>query len=134
MKGKPTGSMTSAGIASLILCQQAVHRKAQFLSGYKAKTRVAIRDALAWIEEYYSVDENPFGSTGWWHYYLYNLERSAVLLDMRFIGTRDWYFEGANALMSTQGGTGAMGGTINTAFAILFLKRATVPAMTSALD
>ena len=64
-----------------------------------------------------------------------DLERCGVLLDQRFFGTRDWYREGAEALMREQGPDGAfLGSDLHTAFALLFLKRATVPATTSPLD
>jgi len=133
-----TGSMTSAGICALILCQQALYRNTKYQQSYKGKTRAAIRDGLAWIEEYYTVEENPFKSS-WWTYYLFNLERAGVLLDTRFIGTRDWYREGAEALLNRRRKDGTFHGPggqpmIDTAFAVLFLKRATVPARTSPLD
>ncbi len=134
VKSLRTGSMTSAGLASLILCQQALYRKRAFQLGWKTKTREGIRDALAWVEEYFDVQENPFRGRAWWAYYLFNVERSGVLLDTRYIGTRDWYKEGADALMAVQNSAGNFGGMIDTAFAVLFLKRATVPAMTSPLD
>jgi hypothetical protein len=134
LESEPTGSMTSAGLCSLILCQQALHRSGAFKRDYSKRTRTAIRDALAWLEEYYDITENPFRGGAWWTYYLYNIERAGVLLDMRFIGTRDWYQEGSEELMSIQNRNGSFaGGLVNTAFALLFLKRATVPAMTSPL-
>ncbi|MHC4958304.1 MAG: NPCBM/NEW2 domain-containing protein [Planctomycetota bacterium] len=126
-----TGSMTSAGLCSLILCHQALYRSGR--NTVSDRTRVGIRDALAWLEEYYEIDENPFVGRNWWHYYLFNLERAGVLLDQRYIGTRDWYREGCDALLAKQGADGGVGGVINTAFALLFWKRATVPAITSPL-
>jgi len=127
---RPTGSMTSAGLCSLILCRQALHRSARFQTVRK-RTRAGIRDALAWLEEYYDVSVNPFYGDTWWDYYLFNLERVGVLLDERFIGTRDWYREGSLALMKRQAPNGAVrNGPVGTAFALLFWKRATVPAIT----
>ena len=129
-----TGSMTTAGICSLVLCQQALDRNGAFRRGYSRRTREAIRDALAWLEEYYDIEENPFRARAWWTYYLFNLERSGVLLDLRYIGVRDWYEEGAERLMAEQDGGGRIGeNTLDTAFALLFLKRATVPAKTNPL-
>jgi len=138
LDGGPTGSMTSAGLCALILCQQALYRNAAFQRGLKEKTRSAIRDALAWLEEYYEIAENPFGEgSRWWYYYLYNLERAGVLLDQRYLGTRDWYLEGAELILGRQSPDGAFGvnekSTTDTAFALLFLKRATVPARTNPL-
>jgi hypothetical protein len=127
------GSMTTAGLCSLILCQQALHKNDAFLGGLQERTRSAIRDALAWIQEYYDVSENVFAPREWWHYYLFNLERTGVLLDLRYFGTRDWYLEGANLLLDSQDEFGSFGTAVDSAFAILFLKRATVPAMTNPL-
>lgn len=127
------GSMTSAGLCSLILCQQALYKNEAFQSGWQQRTRESIRDALAWLQEYFDMSENVFAGGAWWQYYLFNMERTGVLLDMRYIGTRDWYLEGAEELMSIQERHGVFGDPIGTAFAILFLKRATVPAMTSPL-
>jgi hypothetical protein len=127
----PTGSMTSAGLCALVLCQDALHGRTAFEQGYARRTREAIRDALAWLEEYYDLEENPFRGSGWWAYYLFNVERVGVLLDQRYLGTRDWYEEGAELLMATQEGSGRLAGDlIDTCFALLFLKRATVAPTT----
>jgi hypothetical protein len=130
-RSRPTGSMTSAGLCSLILCRAALGRNPTFQHSYRERTRVAMRDALAWLEEYYEIDLNPFHGGSWWEYYLFNLERVGVLLDQRYLGTHDWYREGAERLLAVQAGDGSFGGgVINTAFALLFLKRATVPPLT----
>jgi len=128
---RATGSMTSAGLCSLVLCEAALHRNAVFQNTWRRKTHEGIRDALAWLEEYYEIDENPFRGRTWWVYYLFNLERAGVLLDQRYLGTRDWYEEGSEVLMREQAGNGSVaGGPINTAFALLFWKRGTVPPLT----
>ena len=83
------------------------------------------------LEEYFDIDVNPFRGGAWWEYYLFNLERVGVLLDQRYLGTHDWYQEGAEKLLAGQAGNGSFGGgVVNTAFALLFLKRATVPPLT----
>ena len=128
--GPPTGSMTSAGLCSLVLCQAALDGTRTFAEGYRKKTRRAIRDALAWLEEYYDVEENPFRGATWHLYYLFNMERVGVLLDQRYLGTHDWYEDGAEVLLASQGDNGAWGNQIDTAFALLFLKRGTVPPLT----
>jgi len=138
LESEPTGAMTSAGLCALILCQQALYKNAAFQRAFREKTRSAIRDALSWLEEYYEIAENPFAEgSRWWYYYLYNLERAGVLLDQRYLGTRDWYFEGAELILSKQGSDGSFGvverNSTDTAFALLFLKRATVPARTNPL-
>lgn len=126
----PTGSMTSAGLCAMILCRNALSRSRTFRQSYRKKTERAIRDALAWLEEHYTIDENVFAGRAWLNYYRFNLERAGVLLDQRYVGTRDWYEDGARALLAGQKPGGAFGGTIDTAFALLFLKRATVAPTT----
>jgi hypothetical protein len=74
-------------------------------------------------------------------YYLWSLERVAMLYDLRTIGDKDWYRWGAEALVTNQAKGGWWTGespvlewtgkrnydykaTLSTAFALLFLKRA----------
>lgn len=65
-------------------------------------------------------------------YYLWAVERVAVLYDVGKLGKKDWYLWGAEILLCHQKGDGSWdeGGyhgqhaALNTAFALLFLKRA----------
>jgi hypothetical protein len=65
------------------------------------------------------------------YYFLWSLERMAVVYDLKTIGDKDWYRWGAEILLANQGGDGgwhgayAQGGC-DTCFALLFLKRANV--------
>ncbi len=76
------------------------------------------------------------------YYYLYGLERAGVLAGTAWVGTRDWYLEGAEYLLKVQRADGSweqakskLGGgpfqgveegpQVDTCFALLFLKRAT---------
>ncbi len=126
----PTGSMTTAGLCSIVLCQVALSRNSAYHKGYKERSRKAVRDALAWLEEHYTLDENPYYGTAWLNYYLFNLERVGVLLDQRYLGTRDWYREGCERYMKLQWDSGSWGGLVDTSFALLFMKKATVPPLT----
>ncbi len=65
-------------------------------------------------------------------YYLWSLERVAMLYDLPTIGGKDWYRWGADVLLANQGRSGEFGPPeggdiseypVNTAFALLFLKR-----------
>jgi hypothetical protein len=62
------------------------------------------------------------------YYFLWSLERVAVALDLKTIGGKDWYAWGAEAILASQGADGSWkgeyGGSIDTCFALLFLKRA----------
>jgi hypothetical protein len=89
------------------------------------------------LAKHFSVTGNPGppseewakNDTHWCHfYYLYALERAGVLCRTEWIGRRAWYPEGANVLLAGQGKDGSWNdSTIDTCFAILFLKRATRP-------
>ena len=138
----PTGSMTTAGLAGLIICQTELWGSRRFNAELRLGTRRGIRDAMAWLQEHYDVSTNPvevdpkapqgdpgmgaFGKIGSWHlYYLYGLERAGILGRVRFLGEHDWYLDGAEVLMRDQAPQGGWGPMVDSCFALLFLKRAT---------
>lgn len=134
------GSMTCAGIASLIIT-------ASELSGMEAEAAgdtVAccgggdtredrVQAALRWLGANFTVATNP-STTGYHFYYLYALERAGRMTGNRFIGNSDWYREGASRLLAQH--QDASEGLflsnsqyetnqreVNTAFALLFLSK-----------
>jgi hypothetical protein len=121
-----TGSMTTAGAAGLIICQSELWKVRKFGAEQRAETRVAVRDALAWMQENFDVTSNPHAGDAALYYYLYGLERMGVLAHMRFLGKTDWYKEGAEFLLHEQEPDGAWerGSLTDTCFGLLFLKRA----------
>ena len=141
--GGCTGSMTAGGVSSLVICRGELMGTAGYGGSLDGKTVQAIRDGIAWLGRNFSVTSNPKGG-GWHHYYLYGLERAGVLAGVAWMGDHDWYGEGAEQLMRTQGKEGAwgvsmvrdrkrgskaravvQGDLLDTCFALLFLKRAT---------
>jgi hypothetical protein len=140
--GLETGAMTTAGIAAIVICKSQLMKYKPYLeSEWYPKTDKGIYDALAWLAKNFTVESNP-GGQGWHFYYLYGLERAGTLTDKEFIGTYQWYNLGAKYLLRTQSDTGywnaganpafqGAGGEnwfgVDTAYALLFLKRATVP-------
>jgi hypothetical protein len=124
---KVSSSMTTAGAAGLMICQSELWRMRRFGGEKRARTRVAIRDALAWLQANFTVKENrPFGSAHH-YYYLYGLERTGIVGHVRFLGEADWYWEGAHYLLASQEGDGSWRGPLHdTCFALLFLKRGSV--------
>jgi hypothetical protein len=73
----------------------------------------------------------------WFYYYLYSLERAALLSGIALIQDRDWYFEGAMVLALAQRADGSWPGELlpeteveTNAMAILFLKQGTLPVLT----
>lgn len=131
------GSMTVGGLSSL--------------AGYKymlkedTKKDIHIKKGIEWITKNFSVEKNPkipddrsYG--GWLYYFLYGLERAGALVDVEKFGSHDWYNKGAKYILKHQQKDGHWSGlvdksavemkgdymgSIDTCFAILFLKRAT---------
>ena len=139
----PTGSMTTAGIAILSICNDALSQPVRF-KPYKpskaAEVARGVQDGFAWLDVNFALDRNPGNNAPNWHYYyLYGLERAAVYGARVLIGKRDWYVEGARYLVGAQNpdgrwSTGNLGteeyeasDVLDTAWAILFLKKATRP-------
>lgn len=146
------GSMTTAGIACLIICQSELWNSRKFKGDVRLRTRVGIRDAMAWMQTWYTPFVNPVvGPDGKarhagppaiggpnHYYYLYGLERAGIFGRARYFGEHDWYEEGAEILLPDQepdGGWRPPNRVVESCFAILFLKRATsrmkVPVITA---
>jgi len=101
----------------------------------KRDAAAAVESQLAWLQEHFAVDHHPSADgppAGYWPYYLYALERVGALTGRKWIGRHDWYREGAAELLKKQRADGSWesGGyddeLVNTCFALLFLKRATL--------
>jgi hypothetical protein len=133
----PTGAMTSAGLAGLVICQDELWASRRFTAEQRNRTRKGVRDAMAWLQENFDVTRNPGQVGGGWHlYYLYGLERAGILARTRFIGTKDWYLEGATWLLGRQESDGTWRvehKLLDTAFAVLFLKRSAMKARQRAI-
>ncbi len=138
-----SGSMTTGGLSSLVvvhdllkkLPKQKKKAERSALKKRVAEVEQAVWDAIAWLGENYTVDENPGADRMWekglWHcYYLYGLERACVLAGKRYLAGNDWYADGAKLLVDAQKPDGcwqrqeAAYVQVDTCFAILFLKRA----------
>lgn len=129
-----THTMTTAGAAMLAICD--------FYLKKDLKADPELGKMLSWLEKNFSVEESTciFPGDSAHYYYLYGLERAAVLADADRLGAHDWYAEGAAWLVAKQGKDGAwqdptaavwgkavLTPEIDTALAILFLRRSTVP-------
>jgi len=129
------GSMTCASLCGLVLAK-----------GYLKEdinNDPTIEKGLAWLAKNLRFDVNPhvdkmglFGNQPkfWHYYYIYGVERVGAVLDREQIGDHNWYEEGVEFLIEHQGKDGRwtedagnnFGSDITTtAFALLFLKRAT---------
>lgn len=130
-----SSSMTCAGIAMLLIARHELQR----MESKKLKGKVAqevedmIAGGWAWLDAHWAMDRNAMHPTHrWYWYFLYSLERAAVLDRVKRVGGKDWYFEGAMQLLARQGAKGDWnlpGGdeTPPTCFGLLFLKRGTTP-------
>ena len=71
------------------------------------------------------------------YYYLYAVERVGVLTGLKYIGSHDWYREGAAFLVKDQRPDGSWGrrlyGLSDTCFAVLFLAKGPAPILLSKL-
>lgn len=125
-----SGSMTTAGVACVAICMEGLWRSRRFSGKDRKRGQAAIRDGLAWLQENFSVTENPGRGADHHRYYLYGLERMGMLVGVRWIGPHDWYEQGARWWLETQhAGSGGWGNHVRTAFGVLFLKRATLRAV-----
>ena len=117
-------TMTHAGMLVLKFALEGLGSK-------RPPTKVAdgMSRGHAWLEEHYDVERVPWGR-GWHHshyyYYMYGLERYAVFFGRKTLAGHDWYREGAEELLDRQKDDDSWGNLEETAFAILFLRRATL--------
>lgn len=124
--GKVSGSMTAAGIACMVISKAYLEKwRKKHWKKLLPQINESIRDGCAWIANNFSVKKNPNG--GSLYYYLYGLERAGVLAGIEEFGTRNWYLEGAKKMLADQKKNGKFGTLHSTCFALLFLKRATIP-------
>ena len=139
--GRPAyGSMTAAGVAALTLCEHVLEQR-RASAALLRRIDGAIRDGFGWLAVHFSLRCNP-GFAQQWHnrryYYLYGVERACEFSRVALLQGRDWYYEGAMLLLAWQAKSGEFtgdvhshtGGIDNTAFALLFLKKAALPVFT----
>ncbi len=147
-----TGSMTCAGIASLVIASGKLGQgDARVVAGQvqccgEQEENAAVERALAWLGRNFSVERNPgLGLRGasqtWLYYYLYGVERVGRMTARRFIGQHDWYREGAAKFVREQNPlTGSWKGAnlenqpeIATSMALLFLSKGRRPVVVAKL-
>ena len=146
-----TGSMTVAGIATLVITQAMLRAEEKELNPDgtpiccgEPRTDKPLEDACRWLGNTFAVTNNP-GDGRWLLYYLYGLERAGRFSGRRFfVNNRgqkhDWYREGADYLVSTQNplsGTwqeGATDSIVGTSFALMFLSKGLAPVLINKLQ
>ncbi len=146
-----TGSMTSAGITSMVITTGKLTEGDATVEGERVQCcgggeneEDAVQRGLAWLARNFSVQRNagmrPSGK--YLFYYLYGIERVGRMTARRFIGSHDWYREGAEKLVQDQDGlAGFWKGSVPaedqpqvaTALALLFLSKGRRPVLVSKL-
>jgi hypothetical protein len=143
-----SGSMTCAGIASMIICGGSLQdlkgnqdNRLRCCGGEAADD--TIQQGLDHLSRIFTVRANPGGELLSYFYYLYAVERVGRLSGRRLIGNRDWYREGAEQLVGLQdkfqgfwkgGGPVESNRDIATSFALLFLSKGKRQVVIGRLD
>jgi hypothetical protein len=154
-----TGSMTCAGITSLVIAADTVQASDARAMGDHVQCCLPrdphdadrVERAINWLGQNYSVAHNP-GSHVNLLYYLYGLERVGRLTARRFIplpirpgqpDRADWYREAADRLVRGQDslsgfwismGSGDAHRLVGTSFALLFLSKGRWPVLLGKLE
>ena len=137
---RSSGSMTASGVAALCIAKSELENSKGSWRPRQDTVNTAIRDGCAWLAKFWSPTANPSSggpkkTVGWKYYYLYSCERAGVLAGTYRFGSHDWWEEGAAHLITQQKTEGSWPDTKGisrlgrTAFALLFLSRATIPLL-----
>ncbi len=149
-RASSTGSMTVAGISSLVITNSMLREVDDFdndgqpLCCHQEEEDKHLKRGIKWIESHFSVRTNPNSRRSWLFYYLYGLERSGRLSGNRFYGNHDWYREGTHFIISRQdfryggwagqySGINSKGKLYGTSMALLFLSKGLSPVLFSKL-
>ncbi|WP_186776025.1 DUF4159 domain-containing protein [Rubripirellula reticaptiva] len=104
-----SGSMTCAGIASIIIARGRLGGTTSAISGDTIQccggddeATDPVEDGIEWLGRNFTTQVNPGGNQMSFYYYMYALERVGRLSGRRFIGDHDWYREGAQQLIKLQ--------------------------------
>ena len=129
----PKGSMTCGGISTLRICRDVLLFDHPGTSASMIRQLdQAIDEGWGWMAENWMIQRHPtHHERHYLLYYLYSVERAGVLTGVDTVNGHDWFFEGASFLIATQHEDGRWvdrtGELHDTCFALLFLKRGTVP-------
>jgi len=128
--------MTACGVGSLLICKE------QMELSEDRKPPAWIDDAIAkgteWLDKNFDAGQNAAAPRQELFYYLYGVERVGDLSGRKEFNGKDWYLRGALLLLERQMGDGKWEDStgfpptdvLGTCFALLFLKRATIPVVT----
>jgi hypothetical protein len=122
-EGASTASMTAGGVSSLLICGENMSLTEEERTALDA----AVDRGFTALGAKMNIGKDRL-------YTLYGIERAGVLGRRTLIGGKPWYAPGAARLVEEQDRDGSWVGhydkVVETAFAILFLKKFTVPITT----
>lgn len=123
-QGKTTANMTVAGLNCLLGVDEVYGDNLSKTDAQRLHN--AIDKSINWLNKHTTTDNNTGGTA--LMSYLYALERAAMSCGLAEIRNRDWFVDGAKAVLEAHcGKQKAKGSTINLSFALLFLTRGRVP-------
>ena len=138
-EGMVTGTMVTSALCSVAICQSELLGTAEWNKELHDLCAKAEWGALAWLQQHFGVRAS-WPPAAWWgssmsSFYLYSVERAFIMSRVRVLGGHDWFLEGTAVVLSRQELDGRWEGSqglsvVDTAFALLFLKRATIPVAT----
>lgn len=129
-RGPATLNMTCVGVAAILIGLEQLELVGGEVENREAAAQ-ALHDGLTWVSG--RVQDGLKGDRGGLHgYTLYSIERVGALTGRRHLGGLDWYLHGAKLYLDTQEPQsgrwkGQYNAVVETAFALLFLKRGTAP-------
>jgi hypothetical protein len=122
-KDTSSSSMTSAGVTCLLICLENM----ELDEAGRTEILASIDRGFDALGKLMKLDKDSL-------YALYGIERAGVLGSRSLMGGNPWYVPGAKRLVEEQGRDGFWRGqyheAVDSAFAILFLKKATAPLST----
>lgn len=134
-----TSSMVTAAITCAAICASELRNANAADPALLQRLSEVEQGGIAWLTKWYGM-RGSWPSGAWWgpsmrFMYCYSFERAMVLSRAKEIDSHNWFLEGAAVLLSEQKVDGrwdcGMGTpVIDTAFALLFLKKATIPVET----
>ena len=142
------GSMTVAGVASLVICEQMLRNDDGVAPDgtppccQGSEPNEPLERGLSWMARNFRASHNPRSGSGWLLYYIYGVERAGRLSGLRFFGDHDWYREQAAFVLAIQDpvaghwiGMGSIEDqpVAGTSMALLFLSKGMAPVLINKL-
>src|SRR5262249_42374617 len=118
-----------------VIAREALRRAGKLNADLEGKSRHAILDGIAWFATNWTPAHNANAGRrdfeGWHLYYLYSVEKAMEMAGVETLAGHNWWREGCAQILALEQkpkrGTWRNDGS-ETALALLFLNRATLPA------